>query len=121
MIDSSEFGARMAPEVREVNPPITWSGWWDYPIRVTVEVPGLGTVQKIHQDDSPSSDSYSYYEVRSMVFAVIAYGEPSRWFQVSKESSSFDTWGAYSEEAWDYPTISEVTPEEMTVTRWRPV
>jgi hypothetical protein len=115
--DAGEFEGRMTG--RPVDPPSTWSGWWDYPLNREVFVEGIGILAKISEDSNPDSDSYSYGEVRTMVFEVRDCG-PKRWFKVEKTSSSFDS-GYESEESWEYPSVYEVTPAVVEVTRWTPV
>jgi hypothetical protein len=116
-LDAGEFGTRMT--FQPVDPPSTWLGWWDYPLNKEVFVEGIGILAKISEDSNPDTDSYSYGEIREMVFEVRDCGA-KRWFKVEKASSSFDS-GYELDESWADPDIDEVTPAIVEVTRWTPV
>jgi hypothetical protein len=116
-LSASSFEGRMAPERPDVDPPITWAGWWDYATDKTVTVPGVGEVTKVISTEEPDSDSYSYNRVRTMIFRVGQIATGARFFRVSKSSSSFDSY--YEDnEAWEYADVEEVYPETIQATQW---
>lgn len=113
-VNTVQFERQMVD--RTLDPPATWAGWWAYPIDKEVFVDGIGILVKVAQESNADTDSYSYSEVREMVFEVRDCG-PTQWFMVQKTSSSFDS--AYEiDEAWEYPTVYRVQPEVKSVTRW---
>jgi hypothetical protein len=116
-VNVSQFADAMTPGGG--TRPITWVGWYGESKGFEAFVEGLGIVRKIREDEEQvGDDSYAYDQTyrRSMIFELVDCG-PSRWFEVAATSSSY----GYSEEAWFDPHVREVTPEEMTVTRWKPV
>lgn len=120
-LDAGVFEDRMTS--RPTDPPVTWRGWWQYDLNRETFVDGIGTLVKVSQDESVDSDSYGYgADVRTMIFRVTDCGG-SRWFRVVKSSSSFDSgwYDSDADEAWEYPTVDEVFPEEVAVTRWKSV
>jgi hypothetical protein len=115
-VNTDQFRGAMVPGGE--NRPVTWVAWYEESVGFETFVEGLGIVRKISEDQETIDNSYDYDPAhrRVMIFELVDCG-PSRWFEVSATSSSY----GYSTEAWYDTDVREVAPEEMTVTRWKPV